>query len=219
MRSNSHVRSTSAWLASFVVAAGYPAFCSNPPAHVTLLVDFAEPVEDQLVKQVHQETDEVLKVAGVEPEWLKYDLNRQEWIEGEVAVVKFRGVCAPGKGRRAGLTSGALAWAHSVDGHILPFVDVECDRVADYIRTKTDRTGALNRPVMLARALGRVLAHELYHVLASTSRHESWGITKSVLTADELVDQTVTMHPKSVQFLRDRLFPPPRMADILSGGR
>jgi hypothetical protein len=183
-------------------------------------VDFAEPVEDQLVTQVHQETDEVLKVAGVDPEWLKYDLNRQEWIEGEVAVVKFRGACAPGKGRHGvAVTSGALAWAHSVDGHILPFVDVECDRVVEYIRVRTDRAGAVARPQMLARALGRVLAHELYHVLASTSRHESWGITKAVLTADELVDQTATMHPKSVQFLRDRLFPPSRMADILSGGR
>ena len=37
------------------------------------------------------------------------------------------------------------------------------------------------------RALGRVVAHELYHILANTTDHSRHGLAKALLTVSELV--------------------------------
>ena len=46
------------------------------------------------------------------------------------------------------------------------------------------------RDALFGRALGRILSHELYHVLAQTSHHASCGVAKSAFSvADLLADE------------------------------
>jgi hypothetical protein len=42
------------------------------------------------------------------------------------------------------------------------------------------------RDLLLGRALGRVVAHELYHIVAQTARHGRAGVAKPFHTPDDL---------------------------------
>ena len=61
---------------------------------------------------------------------------------------------------------GYYAFTHVSDGNVLPFSEVECDKIASSIRPEMSKSQWHDRDSVLGRAMGRVLAHELYHMLA-----------------------------------------------------
>lgn len=99
----------------------------------------------------------------------------------------------------------ALAYTHSTDGQILPFIEVPCDRVRSSIRPVIWGGDARQSNFLLGRALGRVMAHEFYHVLAKTSRHGRTGIAKHSLSAAELISDELRFAEADKNLLRMRL--------------
>ena len=74
-----------------------------------------------------------------------------------------------------------------VDGRVLPFSEVRCDAVKQalsYLRPEAD---SVERQKALGLAMGRVVAHELYHVLANATAHAAIGMAKAVESLDDLV--------------------------------
>ena len=71
-----------------------------------------------------------------------------------------------------------LASTHVSDGAILPYVDVYCSRVARMLPIETERHAFFARLEALGRALGRVIAHELYHIFGQTQKHGRWGLAQ-----------------------------------------
>jgi hypothetical protein len=62
-------------------------------------------------------------------------------------------------------------------------------------------------PVDIGRALGRVLAHEIGHVLLDAPRHQPWGLMRRVFAADDLAARqrwTYTLSKKEVERLASR---------------
>jgi len=51
------------------------------------------------------------------------------------------------------------------------FIDVFCDRTAMVLSEHMQGVGCVGSQSSLGRALGRVLAHEFYHVVARTDAH------------------------------------------------
>jgi len=90
---------------------------------------------------------------------------------------------SPGIRRRGSRRRQAPGVDPRVDGKVLPFSDVECDRVRASIRSANGRQLS---DLVLGRALARVLAHELYHVLARTPTHARAGLAKRSLSGIEL---------------------------------
>jgi hypothetical protein len=65
------------------------------------------------------------------------------------------------------------------DGAILPFSDVDCDRIRSFVRQGLMAKDRDDREEAFGRSVGRVLAHDLYHIFANTARHGSWGVGKA----------------------------------------
>ena len=57
---------------------------------------------------------------------------------------------------------------------------------------------------ILGRALGRVLAHELFHMLARTQHHAGEGVTKSALSPAQLISDKLTMAPADLETLKKK---------------
>ena len=82
---------------------------------------------------------------------------------------------------------GALGWTHVSDGVILPFSDVDCDRIRQFLQKDILQEPAADRDEIFGRAIARVLAHELYHIFANTEKHGSCGVGKSSYSVRELL--------------------------------
>lgn len=85
---------------------------------------------------------------------------------------------------------------------MLSFSEVECDKVANSIRPEMSRSQWHNRDSIFGRALGRVLAHELFHMLAKSQYHAGDGVTKSALSPAQLVADKLSMSRADLEKLK-----------------
>ena len=100
---------------------------------------------------------------------------------------KFKGRCDV-----IGLSShisgaGPLGWTHISDGVILPFAEIDCESIRDFIQRRLLRMPVESHEAAFGRALGRVVAHELYHIFANTVRHSACGVGKPKFSIEELL--------------------------------
>jgi len=91
------------------------------------------------------------------------------------------------RGTEAGIRlegeGGAMGVTAVLEGRVLPFVTADIERVQGALRRSHSRTCVDAR---LGRALGRVLAQELYDVLSGSLKHDREGVAKASLSGDEL---------------------------------
>jgi hypothetical protein len=126
-----------------------------------------------------------------------------ETFDESIVVVTLRGECD--MDRRAGtpypsrsgssrndpkisdFKGSALGWTHSSDGVVLPFSELACDNIREAVSGAMPVNAASRANFFLGRAMGRVLAHELYHVVAATFEHGHGGVAQPGLTPADLV--------------------------------
>jgi hypothetical protein len=144
------------------------------------------------------ETGRILKPAGVRIWWSDtVDLSRE--APNRLVLVRLVGVSSAGVALRG--AEGVLAVTHMSEGRILPFVDRDVQRVAKAI----ERFGGIGRAREYGRALGRVLAHELYHVLSGSVEHDSEGVAKGALNGLELVRSELQLSVQACRRIREAL--------------
>jgi hypothetical protein len=83
---------------------------------------------------------------------------------------------------------GPLGMAYSSNGEILHFGAVECDRVRRCLQRVTGGGRPEQHQAQYGAALGIVVAHEIYHMIAGAKEHTRDGLTKESLSARELLD-------------------------------
>ena len=79
--------------------------------------------------------------------------------------------------------------------------EVDCDRLRTVLRSDLEGRDASGWSLMFGRALGRVLAHEMYHVLAHTAKHGRTGVTKGALSARELTAPGLQIAAESLRLI------------------
>lgn len=73
------------------------------------------------------------------------------------------------------------------NGHVLPFGKVECDQVRKALFFLTPGADFRERQRALGMALGPVVAHELYHILARTTSHATGRLPKASQSLRDLI--------------------------------
>jgi hypothetical protein len=160
------------------------------PATLGIFVDFEKTPSPTSVEAMYVELNALLAPAGIVPFWrqLRFSNGSEEF--DRVMIVRFKGVCKAGlKGESLNdaMFSDEMRLAHTkvVKGHVLPVAEVECDNVKKGINSVPSK----DRQVLLGHMLGRVVAHELYHLLLQTVSHRRSGLAKAVLSWRDLVSQ------------------------------
>lgn len=140
--------------------------------------------------QIERELQTIIEPSGLQLQWLRLPEQTGAVVDGQSIVVRFRGACEPalGPGRRL----QPAAWAHVSDSKVLPFIEVDCDQVWSVIEADLASEPAFHRELYFGRALARVLAHELYHVLSNSMEHGS-GLTKARLDSRDLIGGRYTL--------------------------
>jgi len=136
--------------------------------------------------------ESLLEPAGVTLAWRLTSENSGDESFAQLAVIRFKGTCRSSAPQPPNLFGSLgevseLATTAASKGHVLPYTDVACDEVRKALTFVRQGAGLVEREQALGVALGRVVAHELYHILANTGAHTSEGIAKAVQLLPDLV--------------------------------
>jgi hypothetical protein len=173
---------------------------ADPP--ISLYTSFQQAAPPAVVEELRNEVASLLEPADMHLEWRALSSVTGSEVSSELAVVKFLGRCDVDGLMAKNTNPGALGWTHVSDGVILPFADVDCDRIRSFVQKDLMFVPAAEREFVFARAVARVLAHELYHIFTQTAHHASDGVGKSAFTVQELLGDGFQFQGKEADLLR-----------------
>ena len=190
-----HVTIRAVPLALLVVSA---VSAAEPSGGLTIVLEFQGPHSNRSIADMEQEAQGALKDSGLSLNWtLRSDLGQS--FPSDLVLVRFRGRCILDAGRYSDDEGGPLAFTYVTDGIVLPFSEIACDRVTASIRTAMWGGDYENADTLLGRALGRVLVHELVHILAGDGVHGHAGIAKRALSGGELICPTLGLSQEDAE--------------------
>jgi hypothetical protein len=171
-------------------------------APVTLYTDFQQGVSPVVLEAVRSEVDSIMSPMGLRFDWQMLSDFRPGRASAAVAVAHFEGRCDVSGLVMRGNKVGSLGWTEISDGTILPFTHVDCERVRTFLQTTLLGYRPQDRERAYGRALGRVLAHELYHVYGDTPKHTARGVAEANYTVADLLAADFQFHEKETRALR-----------------
>jgi hypothetical protein len=186
---------SSAWGASSQIV-------SPPVAAVTVYTDFEQAAPQGVAEILEAEVESIMAPAGFRFEWRPLSDFRSDTVSAAVVVAHFEARCDVDGLVMRGNQPGPLGWTGISDGTILPFTHVDCGRVRTFLQSTLLGYHPKDRESIYGRALGRVLAHELYHVFAATAEHAACGIAKEEYSVRDLVAAHFQLHEKQTMALR-----------------
>ena len=203
------------------VLAALPAFGGHqetPLAPITLYTQFQQEPPAAVFDALRDEVDSIMAPSGLRFTWRELSAARGDAVTVELAVITFKGRCDAAGLTPHGSDPGPLGWTHISDGVILPFAEIDCQRIRAFIQKQLLTVPAENREATYGRAVGRVLAHELYHIFANTTSHSSCGVGKSRYKVEELLSSEFQFEARqSLALKTSRVHVVLERAGLLSG--
>jgi hypothetical protein len=153
------------------------------------------------------EVSALMHQAGYRVEWRSLDADRGEDADAlHLAVLELNGTCgiAPGYSilERAAPTSPSLATTSITDGQVLPFSVLNCAALTRSVSAAVAQDAGARRDFLYGRAMARVVAHELYHVLARTPEHARAGVARSCFSIGDLLAERFDFEGATLARLR-----------------
>ncbi len=172
-------------------------------APIALYTNFQQPPTGEVLQALQQEVESIMSSAGLRFEWRALSAAQGNEVSVELAVVTFQGHCNLDGLVTRGSHSGPLGWTHVSDGAILPFSDVDCDGIHKFVQNGLLAIRPTERSMAFGRAVGRVLAHELYHIFADTKHHGSCGVGKEAYSVKDLLAADFRFEERESNALRN----------------
>jgi hypothetical protein len=166
----------------FTLASGAPV----PSQKLTIVLDFNGPHSARSIEEMKTELGTILDGSGLELDWRSPQEAARVNVDNLV-VVRFNGTCILEPVSYLYDERGPLAFTHTSAGEMLPFSEVACDTVTASVRSAMSGGDYKKADLLLGRALGRVVAHELVHMLTRSALHSRLGIEKTALSGGELI--------------------------------
>jgi hypothetical protein len=179
-----------------------PLFLFADSKEVTIVMQFAEGFSPQALQEMQIEADRIVRKAGVKIAFRhRHEASQESY--NDLIFFKMTGRCEMDAFPALLDERGPLAFTFTTDGRILPFGEVKCDRLRESIKTAMSGADYSQANQLLGRAMGRVLAHELYHMLAQTKGHGKGGVAKESLSARQLIAESLDFSNHDCAFIRE----------------
>jgi len=85
--------------------------------------------------------------------------------------------------------SGALGWVKMTNGHIEPFIHVDCKRIGQMLGRAAAARNREQQNQLMATAISRVVLHEWIHIATQNPTHSKEGVTKARFGVQDLLAQ------------------------------
>jgi hypothetical protein len=156
---------------------------------------------------MRKEAESLMRTAGYSVEWRDAKIRPAGESAVGLVFVDLGGVCTVPMNPVPGAPAPddnqpSLASTDVEDGVVLPFSRIDCAALSRVLSGMFAREAPARRTYLYGRAMGRLLAHELYHVLAQTRDHAAAGIGKPCFTASDLVTDRFEFESVALSRLR-----------------
>ncbi|HEY1240748.1 MAG TPA: hypothetical protein VGF16_09340 [Bryobacteraceae bacterium] len=168
-------------------------------ARVAVYFDYEQPPSEHAAALIQSGVEAILSPLGFDVQWRQAGPGNQE-VWSDLAFVSFRGRCGFGSPPFGRFVPGALGWAEAIHGEIQPFVEIDCSRIGALLQTQLP--SAPKSEALFARAVARVVSHELYHVFANTDIHGVSGVGRAEFTARDLLSGDFRFEVQQARTLR-----------------
>jgi len=155
-----------------------------------VIVDFPAPACAALWPALQSEFEQskAPELLGGSVVWMTRDQFHEGMEFRLIYEIKLRGDCkldAPSDNQVA--TGTPLGWVFMVNGHIQPFVYVDCDRLVQMLYRELRNKPIAECRRILARAISRIIVHEMTHIVTQSPRHAKSGLQRSHVTPYDLL--------------------------------
>ena len=193
-------------LAWTVLAADGPVSRELQPATVGVIVKYHQTPAKDFLKQIQEEVRRIFRPSGLDVRWEVLNGNLQPGTYTRTVVLDLRGRCDPSRLPLVGYgLDGALRLGDALvsDGEVIPHTMLDCDAVAVVVAgMRTHLPSRHLLPELYRKVAGRVVAHELLHVLLRTADHDESDYLKSPLRTTDLLYEA-RLKSKEVASLRE----------------
>jgi hypothetical protein len=137
---------------------------------------------------MQEELGIILAPIDLNPHWYMPNdrPHGKTWVRA--VFLSFHGSCAAiGSPDPLRVQNGLVNLAESAvsAGVVLPYSEMDCDRLRSLLAEQEAPDRGEDRRMGIA--MGRLVAHELYHVLLQTTAHSATGIAQAVCTPGSLL--------------------------------
>lgn len=165
------------------------------PAQTTtlgLFYSFDNVPSERVAEDLRAELTRILAPADLSVDW--HSLTEPAGSDfNDLVVLRFHGTCEDAPHALYTPANNHLGETDISEGRVLPFGEVRCDELRRYL------AGAGS----MGRAMARVAAHEIYHMLTGSAAHARTGIARAEHSRAELAAQTFDFAPSETEILRD----------------
>jgi hypothetical protein len=137
-----------------------------------------------------QELQRLLAPIGVELIWKDLAQRKSGEEFDQVVVSSFDGSCSeldvPTASTNLLEASVSLADSSVSNGRVLPFFRVDCQYLVRMLAPVFRSMNIEERHETMGRALARVMAHEIYHIVGQTTKHQDRGVAKAAFSVRDL---------------------------------
>jgi hypothetical protein len=158
---------------------------------ISVLTSFDQRPDEAAAEWMQQETERLFSDAGLRFSWQHEKPFNHLGATDLVIWVRFHGECSIDSGAVTAAAPGALASIEMQDREIRPFITVDCDGAAAMVRRNRGSLSGTLLTRRFGRALGRLVAHELYHYLTQSAVHDGSELFGSVMSARSLISETL----------------------------
>lgn len=184
---------------SFVVAMAATTPRGTPKG-LTVVMDFKGAHSEPSIREMERESGTILKSTGLKLDWRLRNQTDGETYR-ELVVMTFNGTCKFDRNVRAYNPRGPLASTRTTDHVIQPFGQVDCDHVVSTARSAMFGGDFARGDMLVGRALGRVVVHELIHMLTKSRDHAREGVFEAGLSGKQLIAAELPLNAIGVNLL------------------
>ena len=167
-----------------------------------VFTQFEHAPDGLVLEAMEGEVASIMEPSGLHMEWRELTGIRAAEVFTDLAVAKFVGHCNPSGVTTGSRDVGALGWSHISDGEVLPFADVDCDRLRVFLRKDLAARDPRDRDRIFGRALGRVLAHELLHIFAREKAHTSREVDRAYYSEHQLLSDNFNAEAREAHIVK-----------------
>ncbi len=174
---------------------------------VTVLLDFEQTHSQTSLAAMKRELKSIMDSAGMSVDLRLKDQVAENAQFQRLLLFKMKGACTMSALPIGALSDerGPLAMTYSSDGQLLPFGEIECDRVRESLQRTLGRGNPKGSQTAYGTALARVMAHEMYHMIANSKAHTKEGVTRESLSSWDLLERQLPLSDRAEAAVRNGL--------------